>query len=110
MMPKLTWKPGDTPYKDFIDKLTPEEYEAHIQKRKKKKEHKKLKDEMDSLIQYNKQIWLSSINNAFAKALVTAEATNDIDTVVKIYDRLIDNKRDFNVDLDIPLPWNDDLS
>lgn len=103
------WKPGDAPYRDYLQSLSKEEYEAHLQDRRDRKELRKLREEMDALVRYNKNIWLSKINNALAKALVQSEITGDIDAVIKIYDRLIDNKTHISIDTDQPLPWNDDL-
>jgi len=103
------WAPGSSPYPDWLKTLSKEEYDNHLEERRERKEHKKLKDEMDAVVRYNKNIWISKINNALAKAINNAEVTGDIDTVIKIYDRLIDNKINITVDTEQPLPWNDEL-
>jgi len=107
---RVKWKPGKAVYSEWLKTLTKEEYEAHLQDRRARKEKKKLKEEMDALVRYNKNLWLSGINNALAKALHQAQITGDIDTVIKIYDRLVDDKNNnINISFDEPLPWNDDL-
>jgi len=104
------WSPSDTPYKDFIDKLKKANdgsYEAHLAKRRAKREMKK---DWQLILDHNRISWLTDLNNALAKSMERALATGDIDDVKKIAEMLgINTKEDITVTLNEPLPFNDDF-
>ena len=54
--PPKPWKPGEAPYRDYLNKLTPEEYQAHLAQRRRRKE---MRTTMKKVTQEFQSIWVS---------------------------------------------------
>jgi len=102
------FKPGDTPYKDFIESLTPEERELHLKKRAEKKAMKKV---MKQVVDEYQAEWASELHNAAWKVLMKARDKSDPIAFAAIWDRIVGKPKvddDHLVDPDRPLPFKDE--
>lgn len=102
------WKPGATPYKDFIEKLTPEERTAHLKKRAEKKAMKKV---MKQVTEEFQEQWAAELHNAAWKILMRARDKSDPIAFAAIWDRIVGKPKvddDALVDPDRPLPFKDE--
>lgn len=101
------WKPGESPYADWLKSLTPEEYEAHLEQRRKKKA---MRQAMETVVKQNQELWLAELNNTAAELLKKAQTEGDVQAFVAVWDRVVGKPKDeVNLDTNKPLPWNDDL-
>jgi len=101
------WKPGATPYADYLAKLTPEQKQAHLQERAKKKAMKKA---MDDVIKEQQEMWIAQLNNSAAKLLENAEKKGDVQAFIAVWDRIIGKpKEDIHLDTNKPLPFTDNF-
>jgi type III secretory pathway component EscR len=102
------WKKGVNPYRVFLESLTPEEYKAHLEERKHRRQ---LKRAMEEVFAAQTSSWLALLNNSAAKLLQRAAETGDPQAFVAVYDRLI-GKPTLNIDAELSekpvLPWRDD--
>tara|TARA_R110000772_G_scaffold29399_1_gene73458 strand:+ start:1317 stop:1670 length:354 start_codon:yes stop_codon:yes gene_type:complete len=107
-IPPKQWKPGEAPYRDFLNKLTPEEYTAHLEARRRRKE---MRTVMKKVTEEFQSIWVSELHNAAWKLLERARNTGDAVAFAAVWDRII-GKESSNIDLTIdqnkPLPFKDD--
>ena len=105
--PPKPWQPGATPYKDYLEKLTPEEYEAHLEQRRKRKE---MRTVMKKVTEEFQSIWVSQLHNAAWKILERARDTGDAVAFAAVWDRIIGKTHHIEVDniSDKPLPFKDD--
>jgi len=103
-----SWKPGETPYVEFLNSLTPEQYQQHLEDRRRRKEMKtvmkKVTDEFQS-------IWVSELHNAAWRLLERARDSGDPQAFAAVWDRIIG--KDWagdNIDTsgNKPLPFKDD--
>jgi len=101
------WKPGDSPYADYIKSLTPEQLEAHKIKRAVKKSMKK---SMQIIVEQQEAHWLAALNNAGAAVLAKAALKGDPQAYMAVYDRIIGKPQtEVIIDTETPLVWNDDF-
>ena len=102
------WKPGDTIYKDFIERLTPEEREAHLKKRAEKKAMKKVMKQVTE--EYQEQ-WAAELHNAAWSILMRARDKSDPIAFAAIWDRIVGKPKvdeDHLVDPERALPFKDE--
>ena len=101
-MGKPNFKPGDTPYVDYLNRLTPAEREAHLEQRRLNKEKKKLqmtmKEAMKAVIDSNRDQWLATFNNAAVVLMQKALDSGDVQAFTAVYDRFV-GKPDSLVDV-----------
>jgi hypothetical protein len=83
---KTLWKPGQTPYPEFLKSLTPAEREAHLQQRKLKKS---MKNAFEKIIQAQQEEWLAKLNSAFIAVLDRAVQTGDPAALAAVFDRMV---------------------
>jgi len=102
------WVKGQTPYADFLKRLTPEEKAAHLQERANRKTMRKA---MELIIEEQQSQWLSGLNNAAAVMLAKALDTGDHQAFIAVWDRIVGKPKDEVTieDNNKPLPWNDDF-
>jgi len=107
-LPPKPWKPGESPYRDFLNSLTPEQYEAHLEDRRRRKE---MRTVMKKVTEEFQSIWVSELHNAAWKLLERARNTGDPVAFAAVWDRII-GKDSSNTDDQIlqnkPLPFKDD--
>ena len=105
--PPKPWKPGDTPYADYLNSLTPEEYQQHLEDRRRRKE---MKTVMKQVTEEFQSIWVSELHNAAWKLLERARDTGDPVAFAAVWDRIIGKhyKEADIEDMDKPLPFKDD--
>ena len=90
-MPTPLFKKGSTPYKDFLDTLTPEERKAHFAERTQKgRDNKIIKDAWKETIEAQKERWLALFNN---RALELLENGNGQDYAI-VFDRIVGKPTD----------------
>lgn len=99
------WQPGRTPYYEWLAKLTPEEREAHMAKRRAKKA---MKEAMRQVIEQYQNQWCAEIHTAAWAVLQRARNTGDPQAFMAVYDRIIGRPADTPADAGRPLPWSDD--
>jgi hypothetical protein len=86
------WKPGDpSPYSKFIQSLTPEEHEAHLQE---KRMRKTLRQLMTGNIDDSREFWASAMTLAMGVQLQKAVVTGDTSAFVQLWDRTIGKPTD----------------
>lgn len=102
------WQPGKAVYSEWLKTLTKEEYEAHLEERRKRKAMKKA---MEGVILEKQNEWLSVMNNAAYMLAMKALQEGDTQAFIAVWDRIIGKPKDsIEVDGAIkPLPWNDDF-
>ena len=102
------WKKGINPYREYLEKLSPEEYAEHLEQRRKRRQMKKM---MEEVVQAQAAGWVAMFNNAAVKLLERAVETGDAQAFATVYDRLI-GKPTLTVDAELSekpvLPWQDD--
>lgn len=102
------WKKGVSPYKEFLKNLSPEEYAEHLEQRRKRKQMKRM---MEEVVQAQAAGWVAMFNNAAVKLLERAVETGDAQAFMAVYDRII-GKPTLNIDAELAekptLPWHDD--
>lgn len=102
------WKPGSTPYKDYLDSLSKEEYDAHLKERARRKAMRKA---METIVKEQQVEWLTMLNNAAVVMAQQALEKGDVQAFIAVWDRIIGKPKDtIEVeDNNKPLPWNDDF-
>ncbi len=104
---KYYWKPGISPYKVFLDKLTPDERAAHLEKRKQKRD---MKAAMKAIIMHNQIEWLTNLNTAASVLTAKAISEGDVQAFTAVWDRVIGKPdEDIKVSKQMPLPFDDDF-
>ena len=99
------WKPGASPYADFLAKLTPEEKAAHLRKRA---ERKAIKQAMKTVINEFQDRWIADLHNAAWRQLVKARDTGDTQAFIAVWDRIVGKPdQEISVDDNRVLPWTD---
>jgi hypothetical protein len=88
---KNQWKPGSTPYGDYLKSLTPEEYQAHMDDRKMRKTLRQL---MTGNIDDSRDFWASAMQMAMGVQLHKAITTGDTSAFVQLWDRTIGKPAD----------------
>jgi hypothetical protein len=89
---KNQWKPGDpSPYSKFIQSLTPEEHEAHIEDRKMRKTLRQL---MSGNIDDSREFWAQAMTLAMGVQLQKAITNGDTSAFVNLWDRTIGKPAD----------------
>ncbi len=102
------WKPGATPYKDYLAKLSPEERSEHLKKRAARKAMKKVMKQVTD--EYQEQ-WVAELHNAAWILLQKAKFNEDPVAFATVWDRIVGKPRvdeDALVDPDRPLPFRDE--
>lgn len=100
---------GNNAYRDFLDSLTPEQYEAHLEERRKRKS---MRQAMERVQNEYQDIWISQLHNAAFRCLEKAMVHGDPVAFATVFDRIVGKpmqKIELNSDDDKPLPFNDDL-
>ena len=106
--PVTQWKPGSTPYKDFLDSLTPEQKAEHLKERARKKTMKKVMKQVTDEFQ---DIWAAELHNAAWNVLMKARDKSDPIAFAAIWDRVVGKPKvddDSLIDPERPLPFKDE--
>ena len=98
------WKPGTAPYKEFLDKLTPEEKAAHLKKRREKKA---MREVMKQTIDEYQAQWASELHNAAWAVLMKARKEGDAQAFASVFDRIVGRPQEAKSDDGRALPWSD---
>lgn len=103
-MPTPIWRPGESPYAEWLKNRTPEELAAHKIQRAQKKSMKKA---FDKVVQAQQEIWISRINEGLLAVLKKAVETGDSNAIAVVFDRVIGKPVDtITTDDDRILPWS----
>jgi len=104
--PPKPWKPGEAPYRDYLNKLTPEEYQAHLAQRRRRKE---MRTTMKKVTQEFQSIWVSELHNAAWRLLEKAKDGDPV-AFAAVWDRIVGKTQTIEIDniSDKPLPFKDD--
>ncbi len=108
--PPSLWQPGQSPYADFLAKLTPEQKAAHLQERRDRKSMRKAMKEVQQEFQ---NVWLSELHNAAFELLKKARESKDPAAFCAVWDRVVGKPKEIELEVssDRPLPFTDeDLS
>lgn len=103
------FQPGRCAYREFLDKLTPEEYAAHLEERRKRKSMRKAMEQVQSEYQ---DIWISQLHNAAYRCLQKALEHGDPVAFAAVWDRVVGKSHqsiDINKLDNKPLPFSDDM-
>lgn len=104
---KNRFKPGNSHYRDFINSLSPEEYQQHLAERRRRKA---MRQAMETVQNEFQSEWISAIHNAAWKTLQRALETGDPVAFATVYDRVIGKPAQKDAaDTERPLPFSDDL-
>ena len=105
--PPSQWKPGETPYVEFLNKLTPEQKEAHLKERR---ERKAMRNAMKEVQQEFQNVWLSELHNAAFELLKKARETKDPAAFCAVWDRVVGKPKEIELEVssDKPLPFTDE--
>ncbi len=99
---------GNRSYADWLLALTPEEYDAHLEARRRKKA---MRIAMTKVADEYQAEWIAALNNAAHMVLQRAVEDGNPNAFAVVWDRII-GKPDLKVDVtndDRALPFNDDL-
>jgi lysyl-tRNA synthetase class I len=101
------WKPGETPYVEFLKKLTPEQKAAHLKERR---ERKAMRNAMKEVQQEFQNVWLSELHNAAFELLKKARETKDPAAFCAVWDRVVGKPKEIELEVssDKPLPFTDE--
>jgi hypothetical protein len=104
---KTLWRPGQSPYAEFLKSLTPEEHAEHLKERANRRTMKKAFEQV--VHEYQSQ-WIAKINNAMVAVIDRAIATGDPACLIAVHDRIIGRPIEtINTDSNKILPWNDNV-
>ena len=106
--PKQIWRPGATPYKDFLDGLTPEQRAEHLKQRAQRKAMKKV---MKQVTEEFTNEWTAELHNAAWNVLMKARDKSDPIAFAAVWDRVVGKPKvddDSFVDPERPLPFKDE--
>lgn len=105
--PPKMWKPGETPYVEFLKKLTPEQKAAHLKERR---ERKAMRNAMKEVQQEFQNVWLSELHNAAFELLKKARETKDPAAFCAVWDRVVGKPKEIELEVssDKPLPFTDE--
>lgn len=106
--PNHKFPKGNRSYADFLAGLTPEEYQQHLDERRKRKS---MRAAMERVQNEYQDIWISQLHNAAFRCLEKAMIHGDPVAFATVFDRIVGKptqKIELNSD-DKPLPFNDDL-
>jgi len=106
-LPPNMWKPGKSPYAEWLKTLTPEQREAHLKERR---ERKSMRAAMKKVQEEFQHIWLSELHNAAFDLLKKARATKDPAAFCAVWDRVIGKPKEIELEVssDKPLPFTDE--
>lgn len=99
---------GNRSYADWLQSLTPEQYEEHLAARRRKKA---MRVAMAKVADEYQAEWIAALNNAASTVLAKAIEDGNPAAFAVVWDRII-GKPDLKVDVsneDRALPFNDDL-
>ena len=103
---KTLWKPGTSPYADFIKSLTPEEREEHLKERANRRTMKKA---FEIVVKEYQIEWVAKINEAMVAVINKAIRDGDPSALIAVSDRIIGKPTETIVsESDQILPWNDE--
>lgn len=103
--PEFYWKPGTSPYADWLKTLTPEELVVHKVKRAQKKS---MKLAFQKVVDAQQEIWISRINEGMLAVLTKAIREGDPAAMACVFDRVVGKPADtINTDSNQILPWSD---
>jgi hypothetical protein len=98
------WKPGQAPYADYLKKLTPEQREAHLKKRR---ERKAMRQVMKEVVEEYQTQWASELHNAAWAVLMKARREGDAQAFAAVFDRIVGRPQEVRADEGRALPWSD---
>jgi len=98
------WKPGQAPYADYLKKLTPEQREAHLKKRR---ERKAMRQVMKEVVEEYQTQWASELHNAAWAVLMKARREGDAQAFAAVFDRIVGRPQEVRTDEGRVLPWSD---
>jgi lysyl-tRNA synthetase class I len=98
------WKPGTAPYAEWLKKLTPEQREAHLRKRREKKA---MREVMKQVVDEYQTQWAAEMHNAAWAVLMKARDTGDAQAFAAVFDRIVGRPQEAKPDDGRALPWND---
>jgi len=98
------WKPGTTPYRDFLNNLTPAEREAHLKQRR---ERKAMREVMRQTIDEYQAQWAAEMHNAAWAVLMKARREGDAQAFATVFDRIVGRPTEVKTDDGRALPWSD---
>ena len=99
------WKPGQAPYADYLKKLTPEQREAHLKKRR---ERKAMREVMKQTVMEYQAQWASELHNAAWAVLMKARREGDAQAFASVFDRIVGRPTEVRSDEGRALPWSDE--
>lgn len=98
------WQPGRAPYAEWLKTLTPEQREAHLLDRRKRKAMREVMRQ--TVAEYQAQ-WAAGIHNAAWRVLERARTTGDATAFMAVWDRIVGRSADMPTTDGQPLPWSD---
>jgi len=98
------WKPGSTPYADYLNSLTVEERAAHLKKRRDKKAMRQV---MKEVVEEYQTQWAAEMHNAAWAVLMRARNTGDAQAFATVFDRIVGRPHEARPDDGRALPWSD---
>jgi hypothetical protein len=98
------WKPGDSPYADYLNRLTVEERAAHLKKRREKKAMRQV---MREVVEEYQTEWAAEMHNAAWAVLMKARNTGDAQAFATVFDRIVGRPQEARADDARALPWTD---
>jgi hypothetical protein len=99
------WKPGATPYRDFLDSLTPEQREQHLQQRR---ERRHMRQAFQEVVQEYQSRWAAEMHNAAWAVLKKARDQGDAQAFAAVFDRIVGRAPENAPDAGRALPWRDE--
>ena len=99
------WQPGQAPYAEWLKTLTPEQREAHLLDRRKRKA---MREVMRQVVAEYQAQWAAGIHTAAWRVLERARTTGDAMAFMAVWDRIVGRAPDAAQDQAQPLPWQDD--
>jgi hypothetical protein len=100
------WKPGESPYADWLKTLTPAERESHLEARRNKKSMRKA---FETIVLAQQEEWLKKINQGMVAVINRAIETGDASALIAVHDRIIGKPVEtINADTNQILPWEDE--
>lgn len=106
-IPPHAWKPGSSPYADYLANLTPDEKAAHLAARATKKS---MKQAMKAVVKHQQDIWISELNNVAARLIAKAVEEGDTQAFIAVWDRVVGKpESEVKFESETPLVWADDF-
>ena len=103
--PGSRWQPGQTPYSDFLARLTPEQREEHLRQRR---ERRQMRQAFQEVVQQYQSRWAAEMHNAAWAVLKKARDQGDAQAFAAVFDRIVGRVSEAQPDAARALPWRDE--